>query len=30
MNPLVVIVLLRTGVERSRRTKDHVSVRRTR
>jgi hypothetical protein len=29
MNPLVVIVMLRTSVQRSERTKDHVSVRRT-
>jgi hypothetical protein len=28
--PLVVIVMLRTSVQRSKRTKDHVSVRRTR
>jgi hypothetical protein len=30
MNPLVVIVMLRTSVQRSKRTKDHLSVRRTR
>jgi hypothetical protein len=28
--PIAVIVMLRTSVQRSRRTKDHLSVRRTR